>query len=281
SAEPWCSTHGLLLCPGHLSAATLALKGNSGCADCLTHVGREGGVGQRSPTAHGARKASQMNTNRSTSISFVEQDRPDPAEQTTNPEKMPPGAQKEDLNPFDPERLRLSQDFASTVGVKKALLNVPVRKPDRQWFVRVRPGESWRLPTAVVELREDREVYLVDPAVAMQLPGEIKRVVLYTAMTRQGVLFLWPVKLPDEQRRADAWSESAHKAAALAEQRWIRLAANMSLGAYDVLQATSDAIPEPEWPGDKTFGDLLQIAFKERFIRSVDHEVVRQLLGAS
>ena len=33
------------------------------------------------------------------------------------------------LDPFDPERLRLSQDFAATVGVKKALLTVPVRKP--------------------------------------------------------------------------------------------------------------------------------------------------------
>ena len=42
------------------------------------------------------------------------------------------------------EELRLSQDFADTVGVKKEILTVPVRKPDRQSFVRVHPDESYR-----------------------------------------------------------------------------------------------------------------------------------------
>ena len=37
---------------------------------------------------------------------------------------------------FDPSRLRLSQNFVESVGVKKALLTVPVRKPGRQDFVR-------------------------------------------------------------------------------------------------------------------------------------------------
>ena len=32
-------------------------------------------------------------------------------------------------NPFDPERFRLGQDFAQTLGVRKKLLIVPVRKP--------------------------------------------------------------------------------------------------------------------------------------------------------
>ena len=35
-------------------------------------------------------------------------------------------------NGLDLEALRLSQDFSATLGVKKALLTVPVRKPDRQ-----------------------------------------------------------------------------------------------------------------------------------------------------
>jgi len=67
-------------------------------------------------------------------------------------------------DPFDPSRLRLSQDFAATVGVKQALITVPVRKPNKQEFIRVHPDEAYRLETAVLELKEEREIYLVDPS---------------------------------------------------------------------------------------------------------------------
>ena len=99
-------------------------------------------------------------------------------------------------NPFDPSRLRLSQDFAANVGVKKALLTVPVRKPDRQWFVRVHPDADYRLQTAILEIKEEREAFLVDPSLWPELPSEIVPMTLHTAINRQGVLFLWPVRLP-------------------------------------------------------------------------------------
>jgi hypothetical protein len=54
----------------------------------------------------------------------------------------------------------LSQDFAD-LGVKKALITVPVRKPDKAWFFRVHPDEDRRLQTYVIELKEERETYLV------------------------------------------------------------------------------------------------------------------------
>jgi hypothetical protein len=39
---------------------------------------------------------------------------------------------------------------------------VPVRKPDRTWFVRVRPDPNYRLtPAAIIEEKDDREIYLV------------------------------------------------------------------------------------------------------------------------
>ena len=67
-------------------------------------------------------------------------------------------------NPFDPAALRLDQSYADTVGVKKLLTTVPVRKPNRQDFVRVHPDPAYRLtPAAIIEVKEDREVYLVTP----------------------------------------------------------------------------------------------------------------------
>jgi hypothetical protein len=51
----------------------------------------------------------------------------------------------------------------------------------------------------------------------------------------------------------------------------------MALGAYDVFQATGD-LPEPEWPG-LPFRELLRVAFRDRFIQSEDHPVLRRLRG--
>ena len=73
----------------------------------------------------------------------------------TSPETPPAPAQEQDGgNPFDPSRLRLSQNFAESAGVKKALLTVPVRKPGRQDFVRVHPDAAYRLETALLEHRD-------------------------------------------------------------------------------------------------------------------------------
>src|SRR6516164_8469822 len=94
-------------------------------------------------------------------------------------------------NPFDPAALRLDQSFADTVGVTKLLTTVPVRKPNRQEFVRVHPGPSYRLtPVGIIEVKEDREVYLVPRDVALALPPQVARevvpVTLFTAINRQG-----------------------------------------------------------------------------------------------
>lgn len=182
-------------------------------------------------------------------------------------------------DPFDPGRLRLSQDFAATLGVKKALVTVPVRKPAREWFVQSHPSLDYRLQTFVLELKEDRETYLVDPALWADLYGEstFGPRALFTAMNRQGVLFLWPIRLPGSDGKIDDWNRSALEAATMAAGRWVRVAANMNLGAYEVFEATGD-LPAPEWT-DTPFKELLRVAFKDRFVESLDHPVLRRLRG--
>ncbi len=185
-------------------------------------------------------------------------------------------------NPFDPARLRLSQDFAATLGVKRALLTVPVRKPSKEWFVQVHPDEAYRVQTAVLELKEERETYLVDPELWPELATSESTFgtrAIFTAMNRQKVLFLWPIRLPGPDGKIDEWSRSALEAAALATGKWVRIAANMSLGAYDVFEATA-TLPDPEWP-DKPFCELLRVAFKDRHITSLDHPVLMRLRGES
>ena len=203
----------------------------------------------------------------------------DNPERSRSPDSFPGDASNASSNQdvFDLERLRLSQNFADVVGVKKKTITVPVRKPHRQLFVRVHPDESWRLETGVLVVKEDRETYLVDPALWAELPGEIVPTVLFTAISRQGVVFLWPIRLPGEDGRHDAWNRSALEAVQLSTKQWIRLGANMHLGAYEVFVATGD-LPEPEWP-DVSFQDLLKIAFRDKFIQALDHPAIRALQG--
>jgi hypothetical protein len=180
---------------------------------------------------------------------------------------------------FDLERLRLSQSFVSSAGVKKLVTTVPVRKPSRQDFIRVRAGEDWCLQTAVLELKEERETYLVDPSLWPELGGEFTPKVLFTAMNRQGVLSLWPVRLPGEDGRLDEWNRSALEAAEMAKSRWVRVAANMSLGAYEIFVATGN-LRDLEYP-DMTFQEILEIAFRGKFINDHDHPILRRLRGES
>jgi hypothetical protein len=59
------------------------------------------------------------------------------------------------------DNLRLTQDFAETCGVKKLLTTIPVRKPHAQDFVRVHPDAAYRENFPAIDLKTDRELYVV------------------------------------------------------------------------------------------------------------------------
>jgi hypothetical protein len=181
-------------------------------------------------------------------------------------------------DPFNPAALRLDPSYAETVGVRRLLTTVPVRKPNRQEFFRVHSDPLYRLtPAAIIELKEDRETYLMTPAMAQQFPDEFAPATLFTAINRQGVLFLWPVKLPGPDGKQNVWHRSAAEAAELAMSKWFRLMANMSLGAYELFEATGDW-SDPVWPG-LLLPEILKIAFRDHYIDSPDHPLIKRLLG--
>jgi hypothetical protein len=178
---------------------------------------------------------------------------------------------------FDLLSLRMTQDFGSMVGVKKVITTIPVHKPHKQDFVRIRPGDDYQISTAVIEMKEDRETFLIAPELWNELPGEIIPKIFLTGMTRQGVLFLWPIRLPNADGRHDNWNRSALEAAELAKRKWVKVVSNMSLGGYEVYGATGD-LPDPEWP-DLSFEEIMRVAFKDRYIQTMDHLVIRRLNG--
>jgi hypothetical protein len=179
---------------------------------------------------------------------------------------------------FNLEALRLPQSFIESAGVKKLLTTVPVRKPNPHDFNRVHPDPAYRANLAVIKLRDERdEMYLLTPSIAAALPGEFGMATVFTAINRQNVKFLWPVMLPQPDGRPNEWNRSAAEAAEMAMTRWVRVKANMSLGAYEIYEAQS-LMADPVWP-EQPFQELLRIGFRDRLVNSLDHPLVKRLHG--
>ena len=180
-------------------------------------------------------------------------------------------------DPFDLSKLRVSQDFLENTYVKKLLTTVPIKKPGPQDFIRVHPSPKYREILAFVELKDDREIYIANLAAVPELQAECFIATLFTAITRTGVLFMWPVRVPAVDGRTNDWHTSAATAAQHAMTRWVRTKANMKSRAYEIFEAEG-SFRDPEWP-DLSFEAIYRIAFKERLISGPDHPVIKRLRG--
>ena len=181
-------------------------------------------------------------------------------------------------DPFDPESLRVQA--GDGIELERMLTAVPVRKPKRNEYVRVHPDPAFCIDVRILERENgmERESYLVPPEMAHLVADETRVTRLFTAMTKRGLLFLWPVKLPvegnDSGRRV---YETALQATEYAKKLWVRVAWNRELGGYELFRAKGD-LGEPQWP-EKSFRDLLAIAFVTNIIDRPDHPVIRELNG--
>ncbi len=154
---------------------------------------------------------------------------------------------------------------------------MPVRKPGAQDFVRVRPGPEYRENFPIIDLKDDREEFVVTAALVPELLTEVVNKTLYLAINKQGTVFFWPVRLPTPDGKDLDWWRSGREAADRATRTWVRVRANMNLGAYEIYEAAA-TLSEPEWP-DLSYWDLIKIAFKDHLIGDLDHPVIKRLRG--
>jgi hypothetical protein len=203
-----------------------------------------------------------------------------PPSSPDTPEALPaPAHRPEPPDPFDPASLRLGSDYSEGLGVRKVISTIPVRKPNKSEWFRVRPGDAWRLQTAVLELERgvERTTFLLAPALWPDWSGEVAVAVLLTCVNRGGDLFLWRIQRPGADGRSNTWTESAIQIATAAETRWCRMVSDTANGYYTHFEPTAD-LPDPRWP-DMTFGAMLKIAFRDRMIDTPDHPVLQELRG--
>ena len=180
-----------------------------------------------------------------------------------------------EYKPPDFSKFALSQNFGSQIKVTQRLTTVPVRKPSKtQWF-QIHP--EYKLDVLLLKYGDSGEdYYLVEPSLAHQVADLAQAFRLVVGVDRQGVVFVWPLRIPDPERAMN-WHLSALEAASHAEIQWTRMHAHMSLGAYEI--HTAEGITdEPKWP-EMLMDGILEIAFKNKIIDRLDHFVLKQLRG--
>ena len=173
--------------------------------------------------------------------------------------------------------LRLSQDFSAAVGAKKVLTKVAVRKPHGQDWIRVNEDPAMRMNAAVIDFKEEGELYLVDASLQDKTAKEWVAMALILTVNRQGAVYLWPIRLPNENGWLHSAPQSAWDAADEATKSWVRVTWNGPQFEYDVTRATAE-IPDPVWP-EESFEQIIMLAFQGRIIEDKNHHVLRQLRG--
>lgn len=189
----------------------------------------------------------------------------------------------EDVDPFDPKelaKLRLSQDFAELSDVRPMHIGIDCRKPHNQEFIRVRPGAEHQFPITAFVDKDSKEVYMVANKLRNELVGKLRATLLVVCVSRNSPLdpFLWGLVIPGADGGRSKWHDSAIEAARVAETQWIQLGSNMSTSRYTVGVAKG-VLPEPDWSETPSIGELMKMCFKDRFIGTYDHPVLKRLRG--
>ncbi len=188
-------------------------------------------------------------------------------------------------DPFaDLSRLAINQNYDQLTATVD-FVHVPIKKPNKQSFIRVSPRDEHRISLAMLELNSgisERELFVVLPeflpAVA-DLPGLSNRLLVLCVARPENSPFLWPIKVPTETTsRRDTWAMSAMEAARRAMREWVRVTPNMQMGCYTIHTAKA-SWPEPTWP-ELSMNEMLKRALGEKgIIQGPDHPAVVQLRG--
>jgi hypothetical protein len=179
---------------------------------------------------------------------------------------------------FDLTELRLTGVGEDVVKTERIISEIPIQKPAKDVFVRTHPDKAFVMHMMTIQT-SDGEFYVVSASIQEALQSEPlcqpRAFIPYT--TRQGELFIWPIRLPRGDERIDGYNRSAMEHAERARRDWVRVAANRVLSVYDLIVPVAN-LGEPKWPS-MDVATMYGIALKNRVISSLDHPVLKDLRG--
>ena len=88
-----------------------------------------------------------------------------------------------------------------------------------------------------------------------------------------GSIFIWPL-----HRSETSWYRAAKSAISKAMSNWVAVVARRAANTYDLVQP-EDSIPEPDWTALPLFAEMVESAFEDHMITSLDHPFLRKLRG--
>lgn len=159
---------------------------------------------------------------------------------------------------------------------KRIQATYPLQKPPKNKFVRVHPSPDYQLRGVLTLTDLDTgEIYYVSPD--LELPAFIEsqtRITdLYAAQMSDGSIFIWPL-----HRSETSWYRAAKAAIRMAVSKWVAVVARRAANTYDLVEP-ADSIPEPDWLALPPFGEMVESAFEDHMITSLDHPFLRKLRG--
>jgi len=186
---------------------------------------------------------------------------------------------------FDFELVRTNESFEE--DFEDVRTYIAIRKPSQTEWLRVHPEPNYRGDVYVLEIPErdgfGKENYIIFPKLfekiaRVEYPISHKR--LYTCVNQTGTIFIWPIKLAEPGLRWDSWNKSAERIASKSMKSWVRLYPNKQAQCYGMKRLKREMPSEPKFPTE-SFSKIIEIAFDDFFIKTVDHPVLADLRGES
>ena len=155
---------------------------------------------------------------------------------------------------------------------------IPVRSPKSDEFFRCDPRSEYSIALNILTLKDEQEEYLIYDDVIESIGYEtaVKRKSVFVCNTMNNSIFVSTIPLPDEQGKLNQWHKSAYATMERAKKEWIRRQADRVNNQYTIQVAKAGICPDPKWTG-KSLEEVLEMAFEDFLIDSMDHAVLKRL----
>ena len=191
------------------------------------------------------------------------------------PEPLPLEKSMQVDDEFSPENLRVLNTLDLKDLLKVELVEIAVRKPKKDEWFRVLPGQFQQ--GGILEVQ--RELYWVSPKIQSQLLGDpcFSMRICVLVVTKQGLPLIWPLRPDcDSGGKSDKHAQGPLTAMQLAQEKWTRM--YWIKGKFEYAIETADILDEPKFP-EKSFSELLRLGFKSSIISTLDHPALLELKG--
>ncbi|HEY1861408.1 MAG TPA: hypothetical protein VGG61_13695 [Gemmataceae bacterium] len=180
------------------------------------------------------------------------------------------------------DQSHLDEYFADKEAVSSV---VACERPPKGVFFTVMPETTkpWenRKLFWVLEIK-DRDPYIVMPEIADQKKSDedvLRPVLLVRYVTMAGEEGLWPIKINPPDGKANQWNTSAKNIMEIVANgtpekpgpKWVRIISKGGQYRHQVSGKTMEDTP-PQF-SDRTYDELVAIAFEGRVIDSLDHDI--------